>query len=88
LNDLTSLAHLEDDGHTLDQLAAHVMIWCEVLCEGRTNFFNDELLDFDGIVLDVAREMEDVIRQLADRKKRLRDAEQKQSARVKFFSGH
>jgi len=81
MSDLTSLEHLEDDGHTLDHLAAYVMIWYSALDRG-----GDERLT--GNVPGVIKEMEIVIHQLADRKKRARDAEQKQTDRRLFFSGY
>ena len=81
MQDLTSLEHLEDDGHTLDHLAAYVMIWYAGLEWGGA------YPPFDNVPA-VMKEMEEVIHQLADRKKRLRDEEQKQSDRVDLFLGH
>ena len=81
MQDLTSLEHLEDDGHTLDHLAAYVMIWYGALERG------GEDPPFDNVPA-VMKEMEEVIHQLADRKKRIRDEEKKQSHRVDFFLGH
>jgi len=81
MEDLTSLEHLEDDGHTLDHLAAYVMIWYGALDRGGDD------PPFDNVPA-VMEEMEAVIHQLADRKKRLRDAEQKQTDRRLFFSGY
>ncbi len=68
MQDLTSLAHLEDDGHTLDHLAAYVMIWYEALNRGGGH---PPVNNVPGVM----DEMEQVIHQLADRKKRLRDEE-------------
>jgi len=81
MKDRTSLEHLEDDGHTLDHLAAYVMIWYEALRKGGM------VPPFDNVP-GVMIEMEEVIHQLADRKKRLRDEEQKQTDRRLFFSGY
>jgi len=88
MEDLTSLEHLEDDGHTLDHLAAYVMIWYGAL-DGCKRLWKDaDKAELDHIVFGVACEMEQVIHQLADRKKRVRDEEQKQTDRRLFFSGY
>jgi len=93
MQELSSLAHLEDDGHTLDHLAAYVCIWYEALNRGGAH---PPVNNVPGVM----DEMEQVIHQLGDRKKRLREQEQtkklvddffdeeKQSKRVEFFSGH
>jgi len=88
MQDLTSLEHLEDDGHTLDHLASYVMIWYSALGEGRSSWREADGSDFDCTVSDVVHEMGNVIHQLANRKKRVRDEEQAAQLVSDYFADH
>jgi len=74
--DKMSLRDLEDDGHVLDHLASFVMIWWNTL--ERYRKANDKYMmdSCDMALHDVRKEMQCCIKDLADRKKRLRDEEQ------------
>jgi len=80
MQDLPSLGHMEDDGHTLDHLSAYVMIWYEALRRGREG---EEPVDN---VRGVLHEMEKVINELGDRKKRVREEEQRHAPDRDFFN--
>ncbi len=59
-NCLTSLTHLEDDGHAFKYLGMYVMVWCSALERG-----GDEP-PFNNVP-EVTKEMHHVLKQIADR---------------------